>query len=98
MKILRPVMISHNLTVLSALAEAIRLPSGDHATAYTALECPRQVKVFRAVVASQICTVLSALAEAICLPSGDHATAYTSPEWPRQMEVVIPIDDEPFPA
>src|SRR6266571_1535453 len=35
---------SHTCTVLSQLPEAMRLPSGDHATAYTpdtALECPR---------------------------------------------------------
>jgi len=31
----------HTCTVLSLLAEAMRVPSGDHATAYTQPACPR---------------------------------------------------------
>ena len=35
------VVASHTCTVRSILPEAMRLPSGDHATASTALACPR---------------------------------------------------------
>ncbi len=35
-----PSTASQTCTVLSALAEAMRLPSGDHTTAFTAFVCP----------------------------------------------------------
>src|ERR1700686_1933379 len=62
--------MSQILIVLSALAEARRLPSGLKETLLTAHECPLRVLTSWPVSASQTFTVLSALAEARRLPSG----------------------------
>ena len=43
----RPEATSHNFTVLSQLAEAMRLPSGLNATKSTCFVCPVSVAVWR---------------------------------------------------
>ena len=50
---------SQILTVWSALAEAIRVPSGENATDQTGPECPRRTRTPRPIAGSQIRTVRS---------------------------------------
>ena len=38
---IHPHCTRHTCAVLSALPEAMRMPSGDHATVHTGSECPR---------------------------------------------------------
>ena len=59
-----------------------RLPSGLHATPYTACSdpkrsCPVRVRIFSAVLASQMMQVPSLLAVAMRAPSGCQATPFT---------------------
>src|SRR2546429_9409435 len=76
---------SQSLTVLSYDADATSLPSGENATAQTALEWPSSVCSGAPVADSQILTVLSSDADATSLPSGENATAMTQSEWPSSV-------------
>src|SRR2546422_617271 len=64
-------------TVLSLLAEAIRVPSGDHATEVVHAACSSWVWRQMPLAASHTCTVVSLLAVARRLPSGDQAISRT---------------------
>src|SRR3990172_5812516 len=72
-----PLFASHTFTVLSALAEASRLPSGLYATLRTSALCPLKVRSSSPLFASHTLTVSSSLAEASRLPSGLQATLLT---------------------
>ncbi len=72
-----PVVVSQSRTVPSSEADAIVLPSGEKATAWTESLCPSSVCRCVPVVVSQSRTVPSREADAIVLPSGEKATALT---------------------
>src|SRR5260370_1110047 len=69
---------SHTFPVLSALAEARRLPSGLKHTEMTRLVCGLRERVSCPVAASHSFTVLSPLAEARHWPSGLKHTQITA--------------------
>src|SRR5206468_1418882 len=69
---------SHNLTVLSQLPEATRLPSGLKATGSTKAVWPLRVAGLPTASTSHSLIVLSALPEASSLPSGLKATHRTT--------------------
>ena len=73
---------SQTFTVLSVLAEAMRVPSVLNATARTKLVWPVSERDSRPVAASQSFTVLSKPADAMRVPSGLNATALTRLVWP----------------
>ena len=68
--------------VLSLLAVASWVPSGDHVTEFTQLVWPVRVWSVLPVWVFQIRAVRSLLAVASWVPSGDHATENTEPVWP----------------
>src|SRR5450755_4673097 len=99
------VCTSPTRTRRSLLAEAMRRPSGDHATEKI---CPlwvfsvsilrvnermllRKERLGSSFVGSQMCTLRSLPAEATRRPSGDHATALTSSLWPRKVISILPV-------
>src|SRR5438552_12475694 len=67
--------ICHTWTVPSLLPDAIRKPSGDHASTLTCSVCAVYVNACLPVNASHTCTMGSSPADAIYIPSGDHAIA-----------------------
>ena len=78
-----PVAASHSRTVLSALPEARRVPSGLNATLDTASVWPVSGwPMGWPVAASHSRTVLSSLPEAMRVPSGLNATLVTASVWP----------------
>src|SRR5207248_7933229 len=86
-----PVAGSHRRTVLSSLAEARILPSGDHATHWTGSSCPEEERISLPVAGSQRRTVLYWLAEARVLPSGDQDTHRTESYGPEQERISLPV-------
>ena len=80
---------SHSLMVLSSLAEARVLPSGEKATESTASACPVRVARSWPVSTSHSLMVLSPLAEARVLPSGEKATELTAIGMPCQGSALL---------
>ena len=74
--------------MLSALAVATVLPSGENATAFTLLLWPDMVRRLLPVTASQIRTVLPLSPVATVPPSGENATAYTVPPSKTRVDMV----------
>src|SRR5260221_7339986 len=65
---------SHKQMVLSADAEASRMPFGLYATELTRLACPESVAIDAPVSTSQIYMQLFSDAQATCEPSGEKVT------------------------
>ena len=73
-----PAAVSQSLMVLSRLAEARNLPSGEKARPVTPASCPSSVREARRAATSQNRIVVSILPEASVLPSGANAKAVTA--------------------
>src|SRR5258708_24708 len=79
---------------------AIRLPSGDHATAFHGagapfVAAPLTVRTCVPLVASHTSTVPSLLAQAMRVSSRDHATDTTPSAYPSYQSICLPSPAPP---
>lgn len=77
-----PLIIFHNLIVLSSLPETNDFPSFENAIDNTAFSCPVRVDIFFSCFNVHNLTVLSLLPDTRFFPSGEKHTEYMALECP----------------